>query len=72
MDLNMPEMDGIEACRLITAAHPGVKVLLHTGNNRGRGVQEALRAGAAGVEPKTGDADALIAAVRRTYRSTTC
>jgi DNA-binding NarL/FixJ family response regulator len=70
MDLDMPELDGIETCRLITAAHPEAKVLLHTGTDRGRRAQEAVPAGASGVEPKTGDADALIAAVRRTYRRT--
>lgn len=72
MDLDMPEVDGVEACRLITAAHPEVKVLMHTGTSRGRRAEEAMRAGAAGIEPKTGDADALIAAVHRAYGSRTC
>ena len=71
LDLDIPGMDGVEACRLIKTTRPETKVVLHTGADRGRRAVEAVRAGVSGIQPKTGDAGALIEAVRRVHRSTT-
>ena len=67
MDLQMPGMDGAQASALIHESQPDVGILLHTGTTRGRRAQEALRVGVSGVQPKIGDADALVAAVRRVH-----
>ncbi|MGW2845157.1 response regulator, partial [Streptomyces sp. NPDC001274] len=50
MDIRMPEMDGLEATRLITEADgtAGVKVLVLTTFEDDEHVAEALRAGASG------------------------
>lgn len=46
VDINMPGMDGIEVCRRIVAALPGVKVLMLTGRE---GEDDEAKATAAGA-----------------------
>ena len=52
MDLLMPGKDGIEACREITAALPGAKVLMLTAFTDRNAANRALAAGATGCLPK--------------------
>ena len=63
LDIRMPEMDGIEACRQITS-DPGPKVVMLTAYDDRHFVVEAVRAGARGYVLKTRDAQHLIQAVR--------
>jgi DNA-binding NarL/FixJ family response regulator len=48
MDVRMPRLDGIEATRRITAAHPAVRVLMLTTFDRSQLVYDSLLAGASG------------------------
>ena len=65
MDIRMPELDGIEATRLITAdADNQTKVLMLTTFDIDEYVYEAIRAGASGFLLKDTPPDDLIAAVR--------
>ena len=64
MDLRMPGMDGIEATRRITAAHPA-RVLALTTFDVDEHVVEALRAGAVGFLLKDVTSESLVEAVRR-------
>jgi DNA-binding NarL/FixJ family response regulator len=64
MDLRMPGMDGIEATRRITAAHPA-RVLALTTFDVDEHVVGALRAGAVGFLLKDVTADGLVEAVGR-------
>jgi DNA-binding NarL/FixJ family response regulator len=48
MDLDMPRLDGIEATRRITAAHPGTAVLVLTSFSDRARILGALEAGACG------------------------
>jgi len=48
MDLMMPNMDGIEATREITAEHPGVRILVLTSFAADDKVFPAFKAGALG------------------------
>lgn len=65
MDIRMPELDGIEATRLITAdAGVGTRVLILTTFDLDEYVYDALRAGASGFLLKDTPPDDLIGAVR--------
>ncbi|MCE7007444.1 response regulator transcription factor [Kibdelosporangium philippinense] len=64
MDVRMPEMDGIEATRLICAARPETRVLILTMFDLDAYVYGALRAGASGFLLKDARPGDLLAAVR--------
>ena len=48
MDLNMPELDGVEATKAIRASVPTTKVLILSMYSTGEHVRPAIRAGAGG------------------------
>ncbi|MER5643854.1 response regulator transcription factor [Streptosporangium sp. NPDC002524] len=66
MDVRMPDMDGIEATRLICAdpAGAGVRVLILTTFDQDEYVYASLQAGASGFLVKSATAAELLAAVR--------
>ena len=65
MDVRMPEMDGIEATRLITAADDlTARVLILTTFDLDEYVYDAIRAGASGFLLKDTPVDDLVRAVR--------
>jgi DNA-binding NarL/FixJ family response regulator len=64
MDVRMPEMDGIEATRLITAVAEPPRVLVLTTFDLDEIVYDALRAGASGFLLKDAPEDRLTSAIR--------
>jgi DNA-binding NarL/FixJ family response regulator len=64
MDIRMPEMDGIEATRLIAADLPGAKVIVLTTFDLDEYIYGALHAGACGFLLKDAPADDLVDAIR--------
>jgi DNA-binding NarL/FixJ family response regulator len=60
MDLKMPNLDGIEATRRITAENPGIKVMVLTAFNADTYVLQALRAGASGYVLKDSRPEAIV------------
>ena len=66
MDIRMPEMDGIEATRLIAAreGEAGPRVLMLTTFDLDEYVYDALRAGASGFLLKDVPAEELVAGIR--------
>jgi DNA-binding NarL/FixJ family response regulator len=64
LDIRMPEMDGIEAARLISEQVPGIRVVMLTAYDDRHFVVEAVRAGAKGYVLKSKDAEHLLQAVR--------
>lgn len=71
MDLVMPEMDGVEAIRIIHQRYPQIKILVLTSSIDSGQVDAALRAGAAGWLFKNISIDTLIAAIHSVYESET-
>lgn len=68
MDLSMPDLDGVEATRLIRAHHPDVEVLVLTSFLDEQLLRDALDAGACGYLLKSTGRDDLIAAIRAAVR----
>ena len=64
MDIRMPELDGIEATRLLAADGSMPRILILTTFDLDEYVYEALRAGASGFLLKDAGADELLHAVR--------
>lgn len=64
MDLSMPDVDGIEATRRITAEAPGVSVVVLTSFVDQTRILDALGAGAVGYILKDADAAEVTGAVR--------
>jgi DNA-binding NarL/FixJ family response regulator len=64
MDIRMPEMDGLEATRVIVEGVPATRVLILTTFDLDEYVYGALRAGASGFLLKDTLPDDLLAAVR--------
>jgi DNA-binding NarL/FixJ family response regulator len=63
MDISMPLMDGLEATRRIREAEPGACVLMLTGSNSRKDVDNARQAGAAGYVTKDRIAAELVEAI---------
>ncbi|MBO0689787.1 MAG: response regulator transcription factor [Candidatus Dormibacteraeota bacterium] len=63
MDLKMPNLDGVEATARITAAHPGVKVLVLTTFDADNHFIQALKAGASGYVLKDSEPDAIVSSI---------
>ena len=68
MDLQMPEMDGIQATARMRDRHPGIPVLVLTTFDDDANLFGALRAGAAGYLLKDVSSDTLVAALQAATR----
>lgn len=64
MDLVMPDMDGVEATRVILQENPDTKVIALTSFTEKELVQSALRAGATSYLVKNVSAEELVEAIR--------
>lgn len=67
MDLVMPEMDGIEAIRLITAQQPQARILVLTTFAGEDKILPAIKAGALGYHLKDARPEELAQAIRQVY-----
>ncbi|MFJ5717743.1 response regulator [Neobacillus sp. NPDC093127] len=65
MDLVMPEMDGIQATRLIKNKHPEIKILMLTSFSDQDHVIPALEAGASGFQLKDIQPDELVTSIKK-------
>lgn len=67
MDVRMPEMDGIEATRLIREANPEARILVLSSYDDDAHIIDAIQAGAVGYMLKEDSSDALIAAIHKIH-----
>src|SRR5260221_1435523 len=67
LDLNMPNVGGLEALPIIKAENPKVKVLVLTGRNETPFIMRALRGGANGYILKTASEEELVKAVKDVF-----
>ena len=64
MDVIMPVMDGIEACRRIMELLPGARVLMLTASNEQDAIVQSIAAGATGYLQKYSGKEQLLATLR--------
>ena len=65
MDISMPLMDGVEACRRIRRIRPGAVVMMMTAYAVEELVQQALEKGACGILYKPLDMEEVIAVLQK-------
>lgn len=68
MDINMPEMDGIEATKQLRLTHPDIKILMLTMHSEPRFIKECIEIGAKGYVLKNISKDDLLKAIDSVYQ----
>ncbi|MCL4426412.1 MAG: response regulator transcription factor [Firmicutes bacterium] len=68
MDVRLPGLSGIEACRQILSQNPAIKVIMLTSYPDEEAVQASIMAGAAGYVLKDIGSEALLEGIRRVER----
>ena len=71
MDINMPNMTGVEATRQIKASTPDMKILTLSVHSRSPLIAQMINAGASGYVPKSCAAKELVEAIRTVMRNHT-
>ncbi|MFC5906446.1 response regulator [Streptacidiphilus monticola] len=66
LDLNLPDLPGVEVCRQLMAADVAPRVLVLSASGEHADVLEAVKSGATGYLVKSASRDELLDAVRRT------
>jgi DNA-binding NarL/FixJ family response regulator len=66
LDLQLPDLSGVEVIQGLLSAHPGTRVLVLSASGEQSDVLEAVKAGAAGYIVKSAKRDEFLDAVRRT------
>jgi DNA-binding NarL/FixJ family response regulator len=63
MDIQMPEISGIDLCKQITKQHPSVKIIAFTSFDDSNYVKQIFRSGAKGYLLKNSDKQTIVKAV---------
>lgn len=66
LDLQLPDVSGVDVARGLVAAYPDIRVLILSASGEHRDVLDAVKAGATGYLVKSASRTELIDAVRRT------
>ena len=66
LDLNLPDLPGVEVCRQLMAQDPAPRVLVLSASGEHADVLEAVKSGATGYLVKSASREELLDAVRRT------
>ena len=72
MDLRMPELNGIDATRMVLAARPQTKVIALSASADERSTAEMLRAGASGYLVKAAAYEELVGAIKAVVNDKVC
>src|SRR5690349_20522857 len=68
MDINLPDMNGIDLCKEIRTKYPGIKVLGLSTFNQGSYITKMMENGASGYVLKNADRHELMHAIREVYK----
>ena len=69
LDVMMPEMDGLEALQNIRKKHPGIRVIMITGNPSVENVQESIQRGASGFIVKPFNTSKVLDTLHKTLQT---
>lgn len=67
LDINMPEMDGIEAAKKIKEGYPELKILVLSMYNKPEFIRSIIEAGAHGYVLKNAPREELVSAIKAVY-----
>ena len=65
LDINMPQMDGMEAAKLITVLKPATKIIMLTTYNDNEIISELVHIGVSGYLLKNSDRSELVEAIKK-------
>ncbi|MGH2552128.1 MAG: response regulator transcription factor [Chitinophagaceae bacterium] len=68
LDINMPELDGIETAKLIRQQNPGIKIIMLTTYNDKEIISELIHIGVSGYLLKNSDKQELVEAINRVMK----
>jgi DNA-binding NarL/FixJ family response regulator len=68
LDINLPDISGIDLCKLILDKHPGQKILALTNYNERVFIQQMLDSGAYGYVLKNASSEEIIEGVTEVYK----
>lgn len=71
VDISLPQLNGLDACRYVKKSHPEVKLIMLTMHSEEHFVSEAFRVGVEGYVLKTSLADELLFAAKEVLRGCT-
>ncbi len=69
LDLNMPEMNGVEVSKVMQKKYPEIKIIILTVYDQERFINKMIEAGAAGYLVKNCDLEEVIHSIRTVYKS---
>lgn len=67
MDIQMPVMDGIHACRMIKKSNPNIKIIMLTTFHDYKNIHQSLQAGASGYLLKSDETQKQKATIKAVY-----
>lgn len=67
LDIQMPDIDGLELCKQVRKTYPGIKIIALTNFMESHYIKQMLRNGASGYLLKNTDQDTLIAAIEKVH-----
>jgi DNA-binding NarL/FixJ family response regulator len=67
MDINMPEVDGLEGLKLIKTTYPSVQVLMQTAFDDSDKIFTSIKNGASGYILKNDNANKILQAIEEVY-----
>lgn len=70
MDINLPDTNGIDLCKIITIKYPKIKIIALSTHNEGSYVRKMLDAGAQGYLLKNADKFEILKAIKTVVKGT--
>ena len=67
LDINLPDMDGVDVCKQISASYPSIKIIALTMYNEGSFITGMLKSGAKGYVLKNSDKSILKEAIKTVH-----